>query len=419
MTRRFRVVLVIALLAPASAMGQEGKRTTLTIHLAAPDSRSTAWKVSKVSPTGAITLTFERGGDATALSLEGYAFLLPKGEPKALARVLVTDVEPQAVLVRTSVEAAKLFAEGEEVLLVRSAGDAMQLKAIPEKITLSEGDGVGGKVVNGMRTFANRFQSGNNLRQIGLALHNYHEAHDHLPPAIVRGPDGKPRHSWRVLILPYLEGGKALYDAYDFSQPWDSAQNLKILDKMPSVYRDPIYPGEKGHFTNYAVIVGEETPFPPAGMKMIEGKRLDFGPKPAGAINFASITDGLSATLAVVQVSPDRKISWTKPEDIEYKLDRRVGRPPGELFPMIGEPRGIAAPYEINGEKVTLVLLVDGSCKILSAKLPKPVLAAIITKDGNEVVSNNLLDRANVGSPRHPTTLTIVIEGGKATATMR
>ena len=188
---------------------------------------------------------------------------------------------------------------------------------------------------------------------------------------------------------------------------------------MPSVYRDPVYPGDKGHFANYAVIVGEETPFPPAGMTMVEGKTLDFGLKPAGAINFASIKDGLSATLAVVQVSPDRKIPWTKPEDIEYKLDRRVGRPPGELFPMIGEPRGIASPYEANGEKVALVLLMDGSTKILSAKLPKPVLSAIITKDGHEVVSNDLLDLAYAGSPRHPTTLTIVIEGGKATATMR
>ena len=87
---------------------------------------------------------------------------------------------------------------------------------------------------------------------------------------------------------------------------------------------------------------------------------------------------------------------------------------------MIGEPGGIAAPYRVNGEKVTIVLLMDGSCKILSAKLPKPVLAAIITKDGHEVVSNGTLDRGFINT-RHPgpTSLTIVIEGGKATATMR
>lgn len=420
MFHRCVVVLVFALLAPASAMGQGGKRTTLTIPLAAPDSRSTAWKVAKVSPTGAITLTFERGGDATALNLEGYAFLLPKGEAKALARVLVTDVEPQAILVKTSAEAARLFAEGDDVLLVRSAGDAMQLRAIPEKITLAEGDGEGGKVVNGVRSLADRSQSGKNLGRIGLALHNYTAANGHLPPAVARGPDGRPRHSWRVLILPYLDdGGIALWKQYDVSQPWDSARNLKILDKMPSVYRDPAYPGDKGHFTNYAVIVGEETPFPPAGMTMVEGKGLDFGEKLAGGIGFASIKDGISNTLAVVQVSPGRKIPWTKPEDIEFKLDRRFGKPDGESFPKIGEPGGIAAPYEVNGQKVALVLLMDGSCKILSARLQKPVLAAIITKDGGEVVSKDLLNLAYVGSPRHPTTMTIVIEGGKATATLR
>src|SRR5712691_1116717 len=53
------------------------------------------------------------------------------------------------------------------------------------------------------------------LKHIGLALHNYHDTYGTFPPAFVLGPDGRPWHSWRVLILPYLEC-KPLYDEYHF-----------------------------------------------------------------------------------------------------------------------------------------------------------------------------------------------------------
>ena len=55
-------------------------------------------------------------------------------------------------------------------------------------------------------------------------MHNFHAITNHFPPAVIFGPDGKPWHSWRVLILPYLEENE-LYNAYDFSQPWDSPRN--------------------------------------------------------------------------------------------------------------------------------------------------------------------------------------------------
>ena len=60
----------------------------------------------------------------------------------------------------------------------------------------------------------------NNLKQIGLAFHNYADAYRSFPPAVIYGPDGKPWHSWRVLLLPFLEQ-QPLYEQYDFSQPWD------------------------------------------------------------------------------------------------------------------------------------------------------------------------------------------------------
>ncbi|WP_315854190.1 DUF1559 family PulG-like putative transporter [Gemmata palustris] len=48
-------------------------------------------------------------------------------------------------------------------------------------------------------------QSANNLKQIGLAMHNYHDTNNAFPPAAVCDKKGKPQLSWRVLILPYIE----------------------------------------------------------------------------------------------------------------------------------------------------------------------------------------------------------------------
>ena len=57
-------------------------------------------------------------------------------------------------------------------------------------------------------------QCGNNLKQIGIALHTYHDEYKSLPPAYVCDESGKRMHSWRVLLLPYMEQ-QELYKKYD------------------------------------------------------------------------------------------------------------------------------------------------------------------------------------------------------------
>ena len=78
----------------------------------------------------------------------------------------------------------------------------------------------------------------NNLKQIGLALHNYHTKHDTFPPAYSRGKDGKPLLSWRVLVLPFL-GEQALYDQFHLDEAWDSPHNRTLISKMPAAYSVP------------------------------------------------------------------------------------------------------------------------------------------------------------------------------------
>src|SRR5262245_53734413 len=76
-------------------------------------------------------------------------------------------------------------------------------------------------------------ESAYNLRQIGLALLNYHQAHrGRLPPAAVRDKDDRPLLSWRVLLLPYLEHDD-LYAQFKLDEPWDGPHNKALLEKMP------------------------------------------------------------------------------------------------------------------------------------------------------------------------------------------
>jgi hypothetical protein len=86
------------------------------------------------------------------------------------------------------------------------------------------------------RGAAQRAQSTNNLKQIALALHNYHDVHKALPAAVMLGPDGKTKHSWRVAILPYIEQ-ENVYKQYRFDEPWDSENNKKVLDHIPPVFQ--------------------------------------------------------------------------------------------------------------------------------------------------------------------------------------
>ena len=77
-----------------------------------------------------------------------------------------------------------------------------------------------------------RMSCSNNLKQIALAMHNYHDVHGCFPPAYTTDENGRPMHSWRIFLLPYIEQ-QHLYDQYDFDQPWDSPHNMEVARQMP------------------------------------------------------------------------------------------------------------------------------------------------------------------------------------------
>lgn len=134
------------------------------------------------------------------------------------------------------------------------------------------------------------------LNQLQLALHLYHDRHGCFPPAYVTNDEGTPVHSWRVLILPFIEQ-QALYDAYRFAEPWNGPNNRKLADRMPQIFHMPKDPAATS-MTNIVAIVGPGTAFPGSSCTRIE----DF-------------TDGLDNTILLTEITSSN-ICWMEPTDL-------------------------------------------------------------------------------------------------------
>ena len=141
-----------------------------------------------------------------------------------------------------------------------------------------------------------RLHVANEIKQLGLAILNYESGHRHLPPAFKTDADGRPAHSWRVLVLPLLDSqqGNKIYEQYRMDQPWDSPHNLSVASQLEdSLFGDESDPT----LATYKLVSGPGTPF--------------------GADTKTKFTRDLhsSEQITVIEdiASP---VLWTKPEDV-------------------------------------------------------------------------------------------------------
>jgi hypothetical protein len=156
--------------------------------------------------------------------------------------------------------------------------------------------------------------SGNNLKQIMVALHSFHDVYKSLPPAAICDPKtGKPVLSWRVAILPFLEQ-KNLYNQFKLDEPWDGPTNKALLERMPAFYAPVGVKAEKPSLTFYREIVPGKGTGPTAWQTNVVKGRLLYGA--VGARLPASFPDGTSNTIGVVEAG--EAVPWTKPEPLVY-----------------------------------------------------------------------------------------------------
>jgi type II secretory pathway pseudopilin PulG len=195
---------------------------------------------------------------------------------------------------------------------------------------------------------AMRAQCTNNLKQIALALNNYEQAHKAFPPAYTVDANGRPLHSWRTLILPYLEQA-ALYQTIDLSKPWNDPVNAKALETEVPVFHCPVEAGRR-NTTTYLGIVAPNSFFMP-----MEFRRL------------AEITDGMGSTLMVIEAGEANAVPWMAPQDVGEGLVMSLG-PTTKL-------------HHAGGMNACCV---DGSVHFVKASTPANVRRALLSISGND-----------------------------------
>ena len=203
--------------------------------------------------------------------------------------------------------------------------------------------------VSNARDAAQAVQSKNNLKQIGLAVHSYHDMHRQLPRAYLSGDGGKPRLSWRVAILPFLEQA-FLYNQIDTSQLWNEFPNSRFNSQPVGAYHSPLDAAAPTQ-TSYLAIAG------PGAVFSIDAD-----------LSLRNITDGSSNTICVIEVQ-DSGINWMEPRDLT--IDEAV-----------------AAIKSSPTEKVN-VLLLDGSVRLIDREMPTAALRGMMTIDGREPPPSN------------------------------
>jgi hypothetical protein len=201
------------------------------------------------------------------------------------------------------------------------------------------------------------------LRALSLAILNYHEIHDRLPPPWGADEAGVPLYSWRAIVFALLEGNRML--AVQRDEPWDSNANRKLLldfDEFQNWGTTPSIAGE----THYFAVVGPGTVWDPE----------------ASAVTLDDITDGLDSTILLIS-APNRGIRWSEPR--ELSLDEAIKLLSDDATKIEIEPGYLVSQhFEVPAGDGHYVAMADGSVHWLPPGIDPKDARALCTRAGGE-----------------------------------
>jgi hypothetical protein len=197
-----------------------------------------------------------------------------------------------------------------------------------------------------------RSNSKKHLKQIGLAMYNYHGTHRVLPPGRTETKSGHPYHSWQTYLLPYLYRGDIYYQL-DFKKPWDDPRNYKVFQQEVPEYLNPVIKEKLApdgtalsHYVGNILVLKENESLP-----------------------FNQITDGMDNTIFA------------------------IGR--GNNFHNWGDPTSLADPQTLIGpDRVsafpdgTQALMSSGAVRFISKNIDPAILKALSTPDSNDSIGD-------------------------------
>ncbi len=262
--------------------------------------------------------------------------------------------------------------------------------------------------VQQVREAARRTACANNMKQIGLALHMYHDTQRRLPPGwIASTPDGEPGWGWAAVILPYLEGGN-LYKKFDLSVPIDDAtvEPLRTTviptyicpsDPAPNILNLAFHDDEFGHpfihdppgtHTHQETIMVSKGNY----SGVFGTKEIDDDPTNGDGsffqnseIRFKHITDGLSNTLLVGERRADiGTVTWVGVSPaVEHPFARIVGATDHAPNSSVGHFDDFSSAHPAGAN----FLSADGSVRLINDQIDLPNYQGLATRSGGEIVT--------------------------------
>ena len=274
--------------------------------------------------------------------------------------------------------------------------------------------------VQSARATSRRMSCTNNLKNLGLAVHQFHGTYGHLPPARVLGPFKRMRvfnqveHSWTVFILPYLEQ-RQVRDRYSLEHDFRDPRNAEAVITRLAVMLCPSSPKRSddvfssGGFQDWKTAPSDYVPIMRVDQRLAHAGLADFTGDYRGALGsnllnrFADIKDGLTNTLLLTEAAgrpeyytashsgPARRIrgsGWANSRNA-FSLHGSTHDGlfwPGPCAVNCTNDREIFAFHSAGAN----VALVDGSVRFLARRIDIRETARLITMQGGEARDEQL-----------------------------